>query len=69
MKKQILLSLIFTATILCAARAQDATGLYLNNRAPLMAKSYMEHPIGAVRPQGRRGDDRDPLSSAFVFHC
>lgn len=68
MKKKIIFSLTFAATILCTAKAQDATGLYLNNRAPLMTKSYMELPIGAVRPQGWLKDQMERMCTGMTGH-
>lgn len=53
MKRQfiipIALSLLAASNIVAAG---DAPQLYLNNRAPLAEKRYMELPIGAVRPSG-----------------
>lgn len=52
MKKIIIFSLFLTVTFLCTAKSQEENRLYLNNRAPLLTKDYMELPLGAVRPLG-----------------
>lgn len=48
-----LISLIALAVVaIGSTSAQQPNSLYLNNRAPLLTKPYMELPIGAVKPEG-----------------
>jgi hypothetical protein len=51
MKKFILL-ITFAMVICQLQQAQNSNELYVNNRAPLLKKPFMELPIGAIRPQG-----------------
>lgn len=44
----ILALIVFTS----AANSQEKQDLYMNNRAPLLTKPYMELPLGAVKPEG-----------------
>ncbi len=47
-----LISLIALAVVaIGSTSAQQPNSLYLNNRAPLLTKPYMELPIGAVKPE------------------
>jgi hypothetical protein len=52
MLKKLITLFAFAFVALGATNAQEADGLYLNNRAPLLTKPYMELPIGAVQPEG-----------------
>ena len=52
MLKKLVTLFAFAIVALGATNAQEADGLYLNNRAPLLTKPYMELPIGAVTPEG-----------------
>ena len=46
--------LAFSGTVTWASEEQDVsiTGNYLNNRQPLLQKSYIELPLGAIRAKG-----------------
>ena len=47
--------LVFTVLASVSARTSPANGFsgnYLNNRAPLLTKPYVELPIGAIQPEG-----------------
>ena len=50
MNKQIKLS--FAAFLLTFASAQVQAQPYIQNKAPLIQKPYMELPLGAIKPQG-----------------
>ena len=67
MKKQLIFFIAFVAA-LCTVRAQDASAIYLNNRAPLQVKPYMELPIGAVRPQGWLKDQMERMCTGMTGH-
>lgn len=43
---------VFIATMIDAQGSKPLSGNYLNNRAPLLTKPYVELPIGAIKPDG-----------------
>lgn len=68
MMKSVIISLFLSAVVCLPGRSQDAAGLYLNNRAPLLPKTYMELPLGAVRPQGWLKDQMQRACDGMTGH-
>lgn len=68
MMKSVIISLLLSAAACLPARSQEAAGLYLNNRAPLLPKTYMELPLGAVRPQGWLKDQMQRMCDGMTGH-
>ena len=55
MNVKLFVTIIFLCAFGIGVRAQSVlstSGLYLNNKAPLKEKPYMELPLGAIEPQG-----------------
>ena len=50
------------------SHAQDEAGLYMNNRTPLITKTYMELPLGAVRPEGWLKDQMQRMTDGMTGH-
>ena len=49
-----------------AANSQEKQELYMNNRAPLLTKPYMELPLGAVKPEGWLKDQPQIKKTGFI---
>lgn len=61
--------ILFCAMLLSASiTAQDQHSLYMNNRAPLIVKPYMELPIGAIRPEGWLKDQMIRMKNGMTGH-
>lgn len=68
MQNRLLLTIALATATLLPLAAQGATGIYLNNRAPLLPKPYMELPLGAVRPQGWLKDQMQRMQTGMTGH-
>jgi hypothetical protein len=51
-----------------SGKSQETGALYLNNRAPLVTKPYMELPIGAIHPQGWVKDQLERMATGMTGH-
>lgn len=67
MKKNVI-ALTLALMVGGAVQAQEAAGLYMNNRSPLLTKTYMELPLGAVRPEGWLKDQMQRMSDGMTGH-
>lgn len=67
MKKYIICSAISIAAS-CAIAQNAPSAHYLNNRPPLMTKTYMELPLGAVTPDGWLKDQMQRMCNGMTGH-
>ncbi len=70
--KKVLLFTLFSAitlgTTLYAQEKATLSGNYLNNRAPLLTKPYVELPIGAIRPNGWMEEQLKRMTTGMTGH-
>ncbi|NVK92428.1 glycoside hydrolase family 127 protein [Bacteroides sp. L10-4] len=60
---------VFVLLFMTTAKAQNIENdLYLNNRAPLLKKNYMELPLGAVRPEGWLKEQMQRMCDGMTGH-
>lgn len=62
---------LFATTVLATATTSSEgslSGNYLNNRAPLLTKPYVELPIGAVKPEGWLEEQLIRMSTGMTGH-
>ena len=52
MKTRIFPLMLFMLVASCSQQASETEKPHLQNRLPLVAKAYMELPVGAVKPEG-----------------
>lgn len=71
--KKIGLALFYLFTVAALATTADPTGKnlsgnYLNNRAPLLTKPYMELPIGTIKPSGWLEEQLKRMTTGMTGH-
>lgn len=62
------MSAFLLSAVSCMQQGNSSDSLYLNNRAPLVHKPYMELPIGAVRPAGWLEDQLHRMADGMTGH-
>ncbi len=71
--KKIGLAFLYLFTVAAIATAanppeKDLSGNYLNNRAPLLTKPYMELPIGNIKPSGWLEEQLNRMVTGMTGH-
>lgn len=66
----IILSLFAVVTLVAANHPSDEnlSGNYMNNRTPLLAKPYMELPIGTIKPSGWLEEQLNRMVTGMTGH-
>jgi len=73
MKETLLLLVLLYSFISCKEIATDrqgekriASAAYIQNRAPLKARPYLELPLGAIRPKGWLNEQLERMATGLT---